>query len=79
MTENFQILNEIPGWFRENGKDEDVVLSTRVRLSRNLTGFLFPNKIELEDENRVKTIITEAFESLGGKTDITLREISESL
>ncbi|MCK5152735.1 MAG: hypothetical protein KAQ93_00125 [Spirochaetales bacterium] len=70
MTINSTILNDIPGWFREKGKEEDVVLSSRVRLSRNLTGFLYPNKMELKDEDRVKAIITEAFEILGDKMAI---------
>ncbi len=79
MTNNFQTLKEIPGWFRDSGKDEDVVLSTRVRVSRNLTGFPFPSKIKIEDEERVKNIIIEAFESLGNKTDISYRESSGTL
>ncbi|MCK5674780.1 MAG: hypothetical protein KAH95_15480, partial [Spirochaetales bacterium] len=67
----------IPGWFRENGKEEDVVISSRVRLSRNLTGFLFPNKMELIDENRVKEIVTEAFNMLGDKMSlVSLSEIN---
>ena len=77
MTINSAIINEIPGWFRENGKEEDVVISSRVRLSRNLTGFLFPNKMELIDENRVKEIVTEAFNMLGDKMSlVSLSEIN---
>ena len=70
MIINSPILKDIPGWFREPGMENDVVISSRVRLSRNLTGFLFPNKIELKDEHRVRTIITEAFEILGDKRSI---------
>ncbi len=70
MKNNSPSLKEIPGWFRDNGKEEDVVISSRVRLSRNLTGFLFPNKMALKDENRVKNIIIEAFEILDNKMSI---------
>ena len=70
MMNNFSTLKKIPGWFRENGKEEDVVISSRVRLSRNLTGFLFPNKMELEDEKRVRDIIIEAFKIVDNKMDI---------
>ena len=70
MKNNSPSLKEIPGWFRDNGKEEDVVISSRVRLSRNLTGFLFPNKMALKDENRVKNIIVEAFEILDNKMSI---------
>jgi len=61
MIINAPVFDDIPGWFRESGEEEDVVVSSRIRLSRNLTGFLFPNKIEIKDEDRVRTIITEAF------------------
>lgn len=70
MMNNFSILKEMPGWFREKGEDEDVVISSRVRLSRNLTGFLFPNKMVLKDEKRVNGIIIEAFDILDNKMDI---------
>jgi len=70
MTINSPILNDIPGWFRDHGREDDVVISSRVRLSRNLTGFLFPNKMELKDENRVNTIITEAFDMLGDEMSV---------
>ena len=30
-------------WYLQNGKDSDVVVSTRVRLARNLKGFKFEN------------------------------------
>ena len=70
MTNNSSLLKGIPGWFKESGKEEDVVISSRVRLSRNLTGFLFPNKMELKDEDRVKDIIIQAFEMLDSKLDI---------
>lgn len=79
MTINSSLINDIPGWFRHNGKEEDVIISSRVRLSRNLTGFLFPNKMQLTDENRVKTIITEAFDMLGDEMSIISMEDIDSI
>lgn len=70
MTNKPSLFKDIPGWFKESGKEEDIVLSSRVRLSRNLTGFLFPNKMELKDEIRVKDIIIQAFEMMDNKMDI---------
>lgn len=70
MIINTPVLNDIPGWFRESTKEEDVVISSRIRLSRNLTGFLFPNKLELKDEDRVKSIITDAFEMVAGQFNV---------
>lgn len=40
-------------WYTNSGKDSDVVLSTRVRLARNLRDFPFPNRL---DKNERKTV-----------------------
>ena len=77
MTINNPVLNDIPGWFRTKGKENDVVLSSRVRLSRNLTGFLFPNKMEIRDEDKVKILISEAFGMIDQSMNIiSLADIS---
>ena len=38
-------------WYLQNGKDSDVVISSRVRLARNLIEYNFPNK-SLKDESK---------------------------
>ena len=35
---------EMANWYLQNGKDSDVVISTRVRLARNINGFNFERK-----------------------------------
>lgn len=39
-------------WYLQNGKDSDVVVSTRVRLVRNLKGFKFVNKSSKEEQEK---------------------------
>ena len=36
-------------WYLQNGKDSDVVISSRVRLVRNLNGFKFLTKCSKEE------------------------------
>ena len=36
-------------WYLQNGKESDVVISSRVRLARNLKEFRFPNKYSKEE------------------------------
>jgi protein arginine kinase len=77
MIINTPVINNIPGWFRNKGIEDDVVISSRVRLSRNLTGFLFPNKMELKDEEQVEALVTEAFKVIDKSLNvISLSEIS---
>lgn len=40
-------------WYFENGKEADVVVSTRIRFARNISGIKFENKMTKEDEIRL--------------------------
>lgn len=48
-------------WFSVEGRDSDVVLSTRVRLARNLANFPFPNHFNSDDGVRVQSLVFDAF------------------
>ena len=48
-------------WYSMEGKENDVVISSRVRLCRNLANFPFPEKFRGDDESRVEAIIMDAF------------------
>lgn len=51
-------------WYTEDGPDNDVVLSSRVRLARNLEGFVFPLAIKSDDAERVQSLLFDAFNHL---------------
>ena len=46
-------------WYLQNGKDSDVVVSTRVRLARNIKGFKFENRCTSEDRKNILAKIEE--------------------
>lgn len=48
-------------WYAAKGQDDDVVLSTRVRLARNLANFPFPESCDDEEAVRVQNIVFDAF------------------
>lgn len=52
-------------WYLQNGKDSDVVISSRVRLVRNLSGFKFLNKCSRDEQERILEKIKEVIPSLG--------------
>ena len=67
-------------WYDDTGFQNDIVLSTRVRLARNLKGIPFPRKITEEDAKKVIQKVEVALEdaTLGfTKTDISATETSE--
>lgn len=52
----------IPAWFTSKGSDADVVVSTRVRLARNLSGHLFPGAASLEERKVVFDTVVKTCE-----------------
>ena len=40
-------------WYLQNGKNSDVVISTRVRLARNIKEFNFENKCKKEEKKKI--------------------------
>ena len=51
-------------WFQDNGEKNDVVLSTRIRLARNLKSIPFPNKMTAEDALKVIGLVETALDEM---------------
>lgn len=51
-------------WYSQSAPEEDIVVSTRIRLARNLSGIPFPSRMSLsqleELKSKVKTAVTES-------------------
>jgi protein arginine kinase len=48
-------------WYAYDGPDNDVILSTRIRLARNLANFPFPRNFKNDDGVRIRTLIFDSF------------------
>lgn len=65
-------------WYLQNGKDSDVVISSRVRLARNLEDYPFPTKFSKEQAEKVLETIKEITPSIGyGLKYINLNELDD--
>lgn len=51
-------------WFNSPGFQNDIVLSTRIRLARNLKGIPFPGKMNTEDAEKVIALVENALEEM---------------
>lgn len=51
-------------WYSKSGLNNDIVLSSRVRLARNLANFSFPVKLDIEEKKQVQSIVFDAFNHL---------------
>lgn len=52
-------------WLTEDATDSDVVVSTRIRLARNLADFPFVAKADLKQKKEVETLVCNKLASLG--------------
>ena len=50
-------------WLRGTGPDVDVVVSSRIRLARNLAGYPFVTKLTKEQEEDIIDMVEESVES----------------
>ena len=52
--------NEQKRWYEKAGANSDVIISTRVRLARNLTDYPFPNRMTAEQKAEVEKKVCDA-------------------
>ncbi len=60
------LTHKMPAWLSCGGPDNDVVISTRVRLARNLAHHRFPARASLFERTQVFEEVTDAFRTTGG-------------
>lgn len=54
------LKSEAPSWMGVKGTEADIVMSTRIRLARNLDGFRFPLSFSDQEASQVDEIVTKA-------------------
>ena len=56
------------GWYEKHGPNQDIVVSTRVRLARNLTNYNFPHLLNSEETEQVIDKVVESIEKIDPKS-----------
>ncbi|HUU29216.1 MAG TPA: protein arginine kinase [archaeon] len=56
------IKNEVSAWLEATGENSDIVLSSRVRLARNLKGYYFSSRIKQDDEEQIRHEVLSVLE-----------------
>ncbi len=59
---------EVP-WYTEKGSVQDVVISSRVRLSRNLANFPFSMYFRGDDSERIQSLVFDAFSRIQSENE----------
>jgi protein arginine kinase len=77
-----EFLNTSPAWMKENGPESDIVVSTRIRIARNLSAYAFPILLTDGDAEAVieqarKAISSAEMQKIGKFELFRCRELSE--
>lgn len=61
-------------WFAQDGPFSDVIVSTRVRLARNLADFCFPDRLSGDDRERVASLVKDSLKDVrqAGQSDFII-------
>jgi protein arginine kinase len=57
------LINQQAEWLRSNGPDSDIVISSRIRLARNIAGYPFLQKLTEEQRKEIVEMAGEAVEN----------------
>jgi protein arginine kinase len=74
------LLRQSPKWLDASGKNSDVVISSRVRLARNLRDFSFPNRASDRALNQVLAIVKDCYRKIEEVKDaifLTIDDLDE--
>ena len=56
-------------WFEGSGPEEDVVVSTRIRIARNLEGYRFPHRMSIDESEKLTQEVLDAMKNLSNKSN----------
>lgn len=74
MTINDIIDNPISGWMEGNGTDSDIVISSRIRLARNLKNIPFPSYMQATQAEDVISVVGKAVKGSEKELELILLE-----
>ncbi|MBP5251943.1 MAG: hypothetical protein J6Z17_05975 [Treponema sp.] len=74
MTHEKKSIND--AWYAKEGAEQDVVISSRITLSRNLANFPFPSRLTPTDDEHIQAIVFNAFNHLENADMFNLIKIS---
>lgn len=75
-----QLLSSTCEWLKGTGPESDVVISSRMRLARNLSGFLFLEKLQVDQEGAIIQEVRKAVQTskyLGDSHFIEYKDLKE--
>ncbi len=63
MKENSKVPQNLCAWMQSDNMDDDIIISSRIRLARNLNAYTFPNHAEDKELEDARNKINEVLEN----------------
>ena len=57
---NSDTESNLKPWYSIAGFEDDVIISSRLRICRNLSDFMFPQKLQSDEIERIRGLLLEA-------------------
>jgi protein arginine kinase len=74
-----KLLPQLGEWLRGTGPEADVVISTRIRLARNVTGFPFITKATIPHKTEIEAKVREAIAKIETRPTLTFLSVAALL
>ncbi len=71
------MINKLPNWLNAKGHEGNIVISSRVRLARNIEGQLFPHRMSPEDKEKLIDSVKETIDSSSFKKSVGEMKLSK--
>src|SRR4051812_1484433 len=63
-------------WLRGTGPESDIVISSRIRLARNLAQFPFPNRADDDTKSRIEALLRSKIDQLSIATKLSYVDVA---
>lgn len=70
-----KMLNQLGPWLQGEGPQNDIVISSRIRLARNISGFPFMSKASEQDRQRIEETVSNAVKNVHEKDDLFVADL----
>ena len=71
------LTNNNGEWLQGSGPEADIVISSRIRLARNLADFPFISRAAVQDRTRIESILHERILAVTAETDLLYVNVSQ--
>ena len=65
-----KMLSQLGPWLQGQGPQNDIVISSRIRLARNISGYPFISKASEPDRQRIEEVVCRAIKTVHEKDDL---------